>query len=86
MKQVDSKTMTESEYYYDCTFDTWDLMLYPEALVDRNKRVKKVWETLYQDQNKNGRNWTFDQKVRMFKVEKAVRDNQQLLDERGSLI
>ena len=86
MKQLDSKTVTESEYYYQCPFDTWDQMSYPQALVDRNKRVKETWEMLYQDQIKNGKNWTFDQKVRFFKVEKAVKDNQQLIDERSNLI
>jgi len=80
------KSMSESEYYYGCSYDTWDEMLYPDALSDRFRRVKIVWEKLYQDERINGRYWTDEQKMRMFKVEKAVKDNQQLQDERGSIL
>ena len=82
----DIKTLSESEYYYGCPCDTWDEMFYPDALNDRYKRVKAVWLELYEDERINGRYWTDDQKMRMFKVEKAVKDNQQLQDERGNFL
>jgi len=76
-----NKTMTASEYYYGVGYDHWDNMLYPEALKDRYKRVKKIYfEMLDKPLN------TFDTKIRFHKIEKAVKDCKELLDERGIVI
>ncbi|MCD6436265.1 MAG: hypothetical protein J7L15_07740 [Clostridiales bacterium] len=81
IKHLNGKTMTASEYYYDCPADTWDLMLYPVALKDRYKKVQALYGKLY-----NTKKVTFDDEMRFFKVQNALNDTKQLLDERTLII
>ena len=76
-----NKTITASEYYYGVPYDYWDQMLYPEAIKDRYKKVIKIYFDLLDTPQE-----TFDDKIRFHKVEKAMKDARELLDERGIVI
>ncbi len=85
IKHINGKSMTASEYYYECKPDTWDNMLYPAALKDRHDRIQKLYFKLTEEDLK-GTKWSFDERVRYHKVEKAYKDAKQLLDERTLII
>jgi hypothetical protein len=76
--QHNNKTLTASEYYYGVPYNFWDNMLYQEAIKDRYKRVKEIYFNLLDTELK-----TFDDKIRFHKVEKAMKDCKEILDERG---
>ncbi len=81
---LNGRSMTASEYYYGVSDPTyWDKMLYFEALKDRAERAKQLYFKLYKMGSKVQ---SFDDKVRFFKVEKAMRDTKQLVDERTVII
>jgi len=83
---LNGRTLTASEYYYDCTPDTWDNMLYPDAIKDRAKRAKELYFKLYKKREEFKGEQPFEEQVRLFKVEKAYKDTRQIVDERDLII
>ncbi len=81
VKHLNGRSLTASEYYYDCPSDTWDNMNYRDAIEDRYERAKQLYFKLY-----NSSQDTFDDQVRFHKVQKAYNDTKQLLDERSLVI
>ena len=87
LMQLNGKTVTASEYYYGCDVHTWDEMPYPEAIEDRRKRAFELYIKL--DKAQRGMKYDdieFEDKVRLFKVEKAMKDTKQLCEERNLVI
>ena len=86
--KLNGQSITASEYYYGCPSDTWDDMLYKDAIVDRAKRAKELYFKLYKEQSKysKGNEQPFEDQVRIFKVEKAYKDTKQIVDERNLII
>lgn len=84
IKHLNGQSLTASEYYYGCQANTWDNMLYPDAIKDRYDRVKILYFELYKESTNPHRSW--DDEIRFFKVKKAFDDTKQLLDERTLII
>jgi hypothetical protein len=74
--------MKGSEYYYNCSPDTWDNMLYFEAIEDRRNRARDLYYELYMIQENSEKEMPFEFRKRLGKVESAWKLNQKLLDER----
>jgi len=83
---LNGKTLTASEYYYDCTADTWDNMLYPDAIKDRARRAKELYFKLYKKREEYKGEQPFEDQVRFFKVEKAYNLASQIVAERDLII
>ena len=86
IKYLNGETITASEYYYGVKPDYWDKMSYPEAIKSRAELAKKLYFELYKLQEKSPTELPWDDKVRLYKVEKAVKDTRQLLEERDLII
>ena len=86
--KYNGKTMTASEYYYDCTYDVWDKMFYPEAIIDRKYRAWKLFTKLYNESQTYPmtQELPIELSTRMRKVKKAFDDNQRLVDEKNLII
>jgi len=78
--------MTASEYYYGKTFETWENLPYFEAIEVRRDCAKGLYHKLWKEMINSDKELPFDKRVRLWKVEKAWKDNQKLLDERDNLI
>ena len=81
-----TKPAHNTEYYYDCQPEVWDNMLYPEAILDRRDRSRDLYFALLKEEMEYKKVLPFDKRTRLWKVEKAYRDNQKLLDERTTVI
>jgi len=78
--------MTQSEYYYGVPFETWENLLYFDAIKKRVECAKKLYEELYQEQMNSKTELSFEKRKRLWKVEKALKDNQKLLNEKDGLV
>ena len=84
---LNGETVSASQYYYGCDVHTWDNMLYPDAIKDRRDKALELYMKLYDAQKGMKYNDVkFEDRVRMFKVEKAVKDTKQLCDERNLIL
>lgn len=79
--KLNGKDISASEYYYGCPFNTWDNMLYKDAIQDRKKRVKEQYFEALTLENK-----TYEEQVRLKKLENALKDCEQICDERLELL
>jgi len=88
IKHYKGQTLTASEYYYDCAPDTWDNMLYPDAIKDRRDRAWALFVQLYKESEDKPRNREVPIELanRLRKVTKAHSDNKQLCDEKSLVI
>lgn len=68
--------LTETEYLYGVKVEEFMYLRYDKALAFRLKEGKKLYGELYYLENKD-----FDDEVREFKVDKAVKHNEKLLSE-----
>ena len=84
VKSLDGIPLTASQYYYDADYTEWENLKYFDAIKKRRDLAKKLYFKLY-DKAKNQK-ISYDDEVRMFKVHKAWKDNEKLLDERGLII
>jgi hypothetical protein len=84
IKMYNGQEMSASEYYYDCAFDTWDKMLYPEAIIDRKNRAWELFRKLYKESMSIPMNQEIplDLSRRMKKAKKAFDDNSKLAEEK----
>lgn len=81
------KSITASEYYYDCPFDYWDNMLYKDAIISRRDKAFELYIRLTESQLlPEPKILAPEDEIRAFKVEKAYKDCQQLCDERGLIL
>ncbi len=80
--------MTGSMYYYNTTPDTWDQMLYPEAIIDRKNKAQILFEALYLESINRPLTEEIPEylKTRLRKVKKAFDDNKKLCDEKSIII
>ncbi len=84
--QLGGKSIYASEYYYDVKDPCyWDDMTYRSAIIDRKERVFELYKKLYKSFMDDGFE-NFEQQVRFHKVQKAVKDTQQLVDEKDLII
>jgi len=79
--KIKGKDVTASIYYYGCDFNTWDNMLYKDAIQDRLKRVKEQYYAALDLENR-----TYEEQVRLKKLENAFKDCSQICDERLGLV
>ena len=79
-------SMTASEYYYGVTFDAWENLTYFDAIKKRRDLARDLYYKLYEEQNKSKTELSFEKRKRLWKVEKAFKDNQKLLDEKDGII
>ena len=86
--KFEGKTISASEYYYGCTYDTWDEMFYPEAVIDRRDRAWELFKELYLERESLPMNQDLSEEkaLRLRKVRKAFEDNQRLVDEKNLVI
>jgi len=73
--------MRDSTYYYDCIGKTFCNMLYQEAIkykIEKGKQLRDKLEILI---SKLHYNQSYELRVRLDKVEKAISFNKGLLDE-----
>jgi len=75
--------MTGSEYYYGCSFKEWENLPYFEAIQIRRDKAKELFTHLYKEQEQSKKELSFEKRKRLWKVQKAWKDNQKLLDERA---
>ena len=81
---LNGKSVSASQYYYGCDFTAWDTMTYPTALIDRRDRAFALYIKLQTSQDGiKAEDIKFEDKVRLFKVQKAYEDCAQLCDERN---
>ena len=78
--------MTSSEYYYGVSFEVWQDMKYFDAIKKRVECAKKLYEELWIEQQNSRTELPFEKRKRLWKVEKALRDNQKLLNEKNGLV
>jgi soluble lytic murein transglycosylase-like protein len=81
-KNYKGKNIPASVYYYGVLSNTWDNMLYWDAVKDRRDRARKLFFELMNFKETR----QFDDLVREHKVYKAWKDNEKLLDERSLVI
>ncbi len=84
IKQINGTSVSASYYYYGCEASTWDDMKYWEAIEDRHKRAYALFGTLYKEDIALGIGTGLPEEkaLRLRKVDIAVKDTKQLLDER----
>ncbi len=88
LKTYNGVTMYASEYYYNCLPDTWDLMLYKDAIIDRRDSAEILFKALYLESVNRPLNEEVpdELKLRLRKVDKAFKDNKKLCDEKSLII
>jgi len=82
LKNIEGKTVSASNYYYDCPPDTWDEMLYKDAIKDRAERAQALYFRLYTEMMAD-KNWSFENQVRLHKVTQAAALTRKIADERN---
>ena len=80
------KSMTESEYYFGVGFEVWENMVYFDAIIKRRDLAEELYHSLLREEYEHVGLLSFDKRVRLWKVEKALRDCQRLIDEKVNLI
>jgi len=78
--------MTTSEYLYEAKPDTWDNMLYFEALEDKYQRSKKLYEKMLEKEWNSKTEMSYEFRIRLHKVRRAMDFNKELLEERYSVV
>lgn len=86
--EYEGKTITASEYYYGCKPDTWDDMLYPDAIEDRKNRAWELFKQLFieREQLPYNQDLSEEKALRLRKVRKAYEDNKRLTEEKHLII
>jgi len=78
--------MTESEYYFGVSFTEWENLLYFDAIIKRRDLAEALYHKLTMEEHKTKGQMSFDKRVRLWKVEKALSDCQRLINEKMNLI
>ena len=78
--------MNGSEFYYGVHSDRWDKMYYFDAIEDRRNLARDLYFKLYKEQESSNKLLNFKHRYRTWKVEKAWKLNQKLLDERNLIV
>jgi len=81
------KYKNASEYYYGKSFEEWQDLPYFEAIAKRVELASNLYDKLLTEEAASMfKQLSFEKRKRIWKVGKALRDNQKLLDERNNMI
>jgi len=84
---MDNKnSMSASMWYYGCEFSEWADLKYFDAIQKRVDCAKELYHDLLKKEQRNQFQLSFEERKRLWKVEKALRDNQKLLNERDCIV